>query len=176
MIKQSAESIEKAPFQGSPWGELSPEATERGPRPRRAGQATLCKGGCQLNGDPNATQRSGCVWERRSDGAREQSRYTVRDCGRYAVRDDEGDCNLHGQFGLRNGRRTADYNPSGTSLRTCHLPLHRGGFFAAAGRGTKAKPHITKRTPASIGTGGFLMFISFSALSDPAASERSRPK
>ena len=84
-------------------------------------------GSCQ-NGDPNATQRSGCVWERRSEVAREQSRYTVRDCGRYAVRDDEGDCNLHIQFCLRGGQRTADHNPSVTSLRTCHLPLHRGGF------------------------------------------------
>ena len=37
---------------------------------------------------------------------------------RYAVRDDEGDCNLHEQFCLRGGQRTEDYNPSVTSLRT----------------------------------------------------------
>ena len=86
-------------------------------------EAVLAKGplvqrGLPAKGVPNTTQRSGCVWERRSEVARKQSRYTVRDCGRYAVRDDEGDCNLHEQVCLRGGQKTADYNPSVTSLRT----------------------------------------------------------
>ena len=80
-------------------------------------KAPLCKGGCQP-GNPNATQQSGCVWERRSDGVSKPYRYTVRYGARYVVRDDEGDCNLHEQFCLRNGQRTEDYNPSVTSLRT----------------------------------------------------------
>ena len=42
-----------------------------------------------------------------------------------------GDCNLHEQFCLRGGLRTADHNPSAPPGR---LPLHRGGFFAAEGR------------------------------------------
>ena len=67
---------------------------------------------------------------------REQSHDTVWDCGRYAVRDDEGDCNLYEQFCLRVGQRTADYNPSVTSLRT--PPLAQGGFSPADGtRGAK---------------------------------------
>ena len=55
-------------------------------------------------------------------------KYRLRYLERYAVRDDEGDCNRYVQFCLRGGQRTVDYNPSDTSLRTCHLPLHRGGF------------------------------------------------
>ena len=108
----------------SPFSKL-PSLVFRLPSPPAAGKAPLCKGCCQPNGDPNATQRNGCVWERRSEVARKQSRYTVRDCGRYAVRDDEGDCNLHGLSRLRDGQRTPDYNPSAPSG---HLPLHRGGF------------------------------------------------
>ena len=95
----------------------------------------MCKGGCQLKGDPNTTQRSGCVWERRSDEARELSRYTVRDSGRYAVRDDEGDCNLYIQFCLRGCQRTVDYNPSVTSLRTGDTSPYTGeAFRLRAGR------------------------------------------
>ena len=65
---------------------------------------------------------------------RERSHYTVWDCGRYAVRDDEGDCNLHEQFCLRGGQRTADYNPSATSLRTGATSPYTGEAFFVCGR------------------------------------------
>ena len=115
----------QAAFQGSPWGELSPEATERGPIPRPVGEKPpLCKGGCQPNRDPNATQHSGCVWERRRDGANEK--YCSRYLERCAVRDDEGDCNLHDLFCLKDRQRTKNHNPS--TAAAVPLPLHRGGL------------------------------------------------
>ena len=48
---------------------------------------------------------------------------------RYAVRDDEGDCNLYGLFCLRGGQRTVDYNPSVNSVRTVATSPVGGGFF-----------------------------------------------
>ena len=93
----------------------------------------MCKGGCQPQRVPNATQQSGCVWERRSDEANEK--YRLRYLERYAVRDDEGDCNLHGLFFLRNRRRTADYNPSVTSLRTGDTSPCTGEAFRRGGTG-----------------------------------------
>ena len=111
----------------------------------------MCKGGCQPQRVPNATQQSGCVWERRSDEANEK--YRLRYLKRYAVRDDEGDCNLHGLFFLRNRRRTADYNPSVTSLRTGrHLPLHRGGFSPRRDGSPSQSPPATAPPKGSLGT------------------------
>ena len=66
---------------------LEPHSEER---QNRSSQRPPCAKGAV---SPNATQRSGCVWERRSDGANEE--YRLRDLERYAVRDDEGDCNLY---------------------------------------------------------------------------------
>ena len=66
--------------------------------------------------------------ERRSEGA----------IPRYAVRDDEGDCNLYVQFCLRGGGRTVDYNPSVTSLRTGATSPYTGEAFPCAGTGTAA--------------------------------------
>ena len=86
---------------------------------------------------------------------REQSHDTVWDCGRYAVRDDEGDCNLYEQFCLRVGQRTADYNPSVTSLRTGDTsPCTGGAFRPRTGRGEPRRQRPIDSAPTAH-RGGF---------------------
>ena len=76
-------------------------------------------------------------------------KYRLRYLERYAVRDDEEDCNQHKQFCLRGGQRTADYNPSVTSLRTGDTSPCTGEAFSPAG-GTKVHPLDLKKVPKSL--------------------------
>ena len=73
----------------------------------RTGKAPLCKGAVSQTG-PQTQPNEVVVFGR--GGANEK--YRLRYLERYAVRDDEGDCNRYVQFCLRDGQRTADYNPS----------------------------------------------------------------
>ena len=111
--------------------------------PSADGASKAPLGGSWKKGAPNATQRSGCVWERRSDGARERSHYTVWDCGRYAVRDDETERGY-----LKN---TASVDPlSVNSVRTGATSPCTGEAFISRPRRFQSAPWRTFSLPSSL--------------------------